>query len=219
MTKQRPDWYDEARALTGELRAIAEALSVSELRREDVADAARLAGRIRAALEGAPRRRWYDAEEPNPAGSEDSRRAYLEQSPIRGQLNPIAPPLVLEPATRPDGSPSLVGRLVLGRRYEGPPHGVHGGWVAALFDEVLGAAQGLVGNSGMTAILQVRYREVTPIEEELRFESWVEEQRGRRLTARATCHAGDTLTADAEGVFLRVDFGKVQEQMASRRRP
>ena len=26
---------------------------------------------------------------------------------------------------------------MLGSRYEGPPHGVHGGWVAALFDEVI----------------------------------------------------------------------------------
>lgn len=102
----------------------------------------------------------------------------------------------------------------MGRRYEGPPHGVHGGWVAALFDEALGATQGLVEDTGMTAVLKVRYRRVTPVEETLRFESWVHEKRGRRLVARATCHAAGQLTADAEGIFIRVDFDRVEERTA-----
>ena len=65
--------------------------------------------------------------------------------------------------------------------------------------------------------LKVRYRHVTPTHEELRFEGWIHEQRGRRLVARATCHAGETLTADAEGVFIEVDFDEVQERMMQRR--
>ncbi len=101
--------------------------------------------------------------------------------------------------------------------YEGPPHGVHGGWVAALFDEVLGSVQGLANQPGVTAILRVRYRHLTPVEEELRFEGWIETLRSQRLVARATCHAGDTLTADAEGVFVRVDFNQVEERMRARR--
>ncbi len=102
----------------------------------------------------------------------------------------------------------------MGRRYEGPPHGVHGGWVAALFDEALGAAQGLAGTRGMTALLKVRYRQVTPVAQALRLEAWVHEQRGRRTVTRATCHAGDRLTADAEGTFIAVDFDEVEERMA-----
>jgi hypothetical protein len=34
---------------------------------------------------------------------------------------------------------------------------------------------------------------------------------------KATCHAGDTLTADAEGIFMRVDFDEVTERMRERR--
>jgi acyl-CoA thioesterase FadM len=69
----------------------------------------------------------------------------------------------------------------------------------------------------VTAILTVRYRHLTPVEEDLRFEGWLADQRARRLVAKATCHAGDTLTADAEGVFVRVDFAEVQERMRRRR--
>ena len=71
---------------------------------------------------------------------------------------------------------------------------------------------------GVTARLKVRYRHVTPLDETLRFEGWLAETRGTRRTARATCHAGDTLTADAEGIFVVVDFDEVRERMSARRR-
>ncbi len=89
--------------------------------------------------------------------------------------------------------------------------------MAALFDEVLGAAQGLANAPGMTAILRIRYRQLTPVDEDLRLEAWIADQRQRRLVAKATCHAGDTLTADAEGIFMRVDFNEVHERMRERR--
>jgi len=212
-----PDWHDAALELVAELREINEALAVNELSAREVAEAAGLAREIREHLAGAPRRRWYDASGENPATGASARLAYLEQSPIRGRLNVVAPPLALETLTLPDGSRRVGARCELGSRYEGPPHGVHGGWVAALFDEVLGSAAGLAEQPGVTATLKVRYRHVTPTHEELRFEGWIHEQRGRRLVARATCHAGETLTADAEGIFIEVDFDEVQERMMQRR--
>jgi acyl-coenzyme A thioesterase PaaI-like protein len=206
----------ENRALVSELRDIAETLAVADVAPDCVAEARRLASALRAQLSGPPRPRWYHAEEANPGTSPDSRNAYLAQSPIRGHLNPIAPPLVLAPSTRSDGSACLRGELEMGRRYEGPPHGVHGGWVAALFDEALGSVQGLTGKTGMTALLKVRYRHVTPVNQPLTIEAWVHEERGRRTIARATCHAGGLLTADAEGTFIVVDFDSVEAVMAER---
>ena len=204
----------ESAALATELRNIAEALAVGELAPEDVAEARRLATAMRERLAGPLRKRWYDGKDPSSGFSSAARRAYLAQSPIRGRLNPTAPPLMIETGVRKDGSPCIVGQVQMGRRYEGPPHGVHGGWIAALFDEALGAAQILAGSRGMTAVLKVRYRRVTPLEQPLRFEAWVHEQRGRRTIIHATCHAGDRLTADAEGVFIRVDFDAVEERMS-----
>ena len=39
----------------------------------------------------------------------------------------------------------------------------HGGYVAAAFDEVLGLAQDLGGQSGMTGTLTIKYRRPTPL--------------------------------------------------------
>lgn len=207
-----------AEELSNEIRAIIEALAVRELHLDDLTEAKELARAIRRSLEAQPPRpRWYEADEEVTPFSPGSRKAYRQQSPVRGHLNAIAPPLDLETLERPDGSRAIAGRARLGMRYEGPPHGVHGGWVAALLDEVLGAAQGLANAPGMTAILRIRYRQLTPVDEDLRLEAWIADQRQRRLVAKATCHAGDTLTADAEAIFLRVDFNEVHERMRERR--
>ena len=66
--------------------------------------------------------------------SGESRRAYLDQSPVRGELNPIAPPLVVSIERREDGSQVARGRVRLGSAYEGPPGSLHGGFVAATWD-------------------------------------------------------------------------------------
>jgi acyl-coenzyme A thioesterase PaaI-like protein len=213
-----PAWRTAAEELSDEIRAIIEALAVRELRLKDLSEAKAMARSIRRSLEAhPPRPRWYEADEEVTPDSPGSTEAYLQQSPVRGQLNPIAPPLDLETLERPNGSRAIAGRARLGKRYEGPPHGVHGGWLAAIFDELLGAAQGLAKAPGVTAILRVRYRHLTPIDEDLRLEAWIADQRQRRLVAKATCHAGDTLTADAEGTFMRVDFDEVQKRMRERR--
>ena len=204
---------EPAVALADELRHIAELLNVTEPADEVVTEAHELARTIRERLDGPRQPRWYEGSvrpgDPTPA----SRRAYLDLSPVRGRLNPGAPPLVLREEPRADGGAGLVGELELGRRYEGPPHGVHGGWVAAIFDEALGAAQLFTGRTGMTATLKVKYRQVTPVERPLRIEAWVHEHRGRRIVAKATCHADGRLTAEAEGVFLVVDFAEVDRQL------
>ena len=65
----------------------------------------------------------------------------------------------------------------------------------------------------------MRYRHITPVEEELRFEAWIESDDGKRIVAKSTCHAGggDLLTAEAEALFIRVDFEEIQARMAARR--
>ena len=210
------DANETAASLADELRAIGAALTLHEPSAEGLAAALPLARELRALLEGPPRERWYDHDPVSPIHSPGARASYGDQSPIRGRRNPVAPPLVLERVGGPDG-PRMRGEVTFSRAYEGPPHGVHGGFVAALFDEVLGAAQGLVPPPGVTALLEIRYRHVTPIEEPLRFEAWIADERERRIEAHATCHAGDTLTADARGTFVRVDFEAVQQRMADRR--
>jgi acyl-coenzyme A thioesterase PaaI-like protein len=138
-------------------------------------------------------------------------RAFFDHSPLMGLANPLAAPL------RPEFTEDrVICRAVFGTAYEGPPGAVHGGFVAAAFDEVLGMAQSLGGAPGMTGTLTIRYRRPTPLHEELRFEGTLDRVDGRKIFTSGRCYAGDTLTAEAEGLFIRVDFSKIAELMDQR---
>jgi acyl-coenzyme A thioesterase PaaI-like protein len=204
-----------AAAVADDLRTIVANLSDRDIPDGDLEAAAELARSLSERVDGPRRTRWYEGD----AGvfTDASRFAYFDQSPVRGHLNPIAPPMNIEVVERPDGRPGVEGRARLGRAYEGPPLGVHGGWVAALLDELLGALHGLTEIRCVTATLKIRYRDITPIDEDLRLEGWIDQDRGRIIIARGTCRAGDTLTADAEGVFVQVDFEEIEERMKERR--
>jgi len=205
-----------ASRLADDLRQVVANLGEREIPDADLRAAADLGDALRQRIDGPQRARWYENDAT--ALADRDRAAYLDQSPIQGRLNPIAPPMRVEIVVGEDGKKRVVGHARLGSAYEGPPHGVHGGWVAAMLDELLGTAQGLAEQrQGVTATLKIRFRHVTPLDEELRFEGWVAEDRGRVIMVRGTCHAGDTLTADAEGLFVRVDFNEIQQRMRGRR--
>jgi acyl-coenzyme A thioesterase PaaI-like protein len=137
--------------------------------------------------------------------------AFFDHSPMLGRANPLAPPIELR---YEDGD--IIGRATFGAAYEGPPGCVHGGYVAAAFDEVLGSAQSLGGTPGMTGRLTVHYRSPTPLHTELRFRGSFESVSGRKILTRGTLHAGETLCAEAEGLFISIDFGKFAELKAKR---
>lgn len=126
--------------------------------------------------------------------------ASFDQSPLMGLSNPVSPPLRLEA----DGD-LIRGTVTFGSPFEGPPGHVHGGLVAALFDEALGAAQCLTEKPGMTGVLTVRYRAPTPLHVELRVEAKVDEIKGRKIFASGRLWAGDRLTAEAEGLFISLE--------------
>lgn len=137
--------------------------------------------------------------------------AFFDDSPLIGLANPLSPPMVLEHAGE-----RVVAHVTFGAAYEGPPGCVHGGYIAAVFDELLGAAQSLSGDQGMTAHLGVDYRRPTPLGVPLRLEGWLERREGRKIYARGNLHAADVLTAEAEGLFIAFDRGRFQELLRSR---
>ncbi len=164
--------------------------------------------------DGPPRLRWYEVD----AGHTDATRARnRELSTFSGSLNPIAPPMEISTGVLEDGRPALVGVVRLDRLREGPPRSAHGGVLAGLFDELLGGGQRLNGGPpGVTGRLTVRYRRPTPLGVDLRLRVWIHDERKRRVTVRGDCVViGDDAgpTADAEAVFLRVDFEQLQAMM------
>jgi acyl-coenzyme A thioesterase PaaI-like protein len=124
---------------------------------------------------------------------------FFDHSPLIGMANPLAPPIRM--AVIDD---RIEGRVTFGAPYEGPPGHVHGGFLAAAFDEVLGMAQSLTGNPGMTGTLTIRYRRPTPLLKELVFEGRVDRVEGRKIFTRGSVSADGVVTAEAEGLFIAV---------------
>jgi hypothetical protein len=85
---------------------------------------------------------------------------FMDRSPLVGLANPVAPPLRLDP--NPE-TRIVLGGVTFGNAYEGAPGCVHGGHVAAVFDEALGMACIFSGVPGMTGEITVSYRKPTPI--------------------------------------------------------
>lgn len=136
---------------------------------------------------------------------------FFDHSPMLGRANPLAPPIEL---TLEDGR--ILGTATFGAAYEGPPGCVHGGYIAAAFDEVLGSTQSLSGAPGMTGRLVVHYRSPTPLHAELRFEGTLDRVDGRKIHTTGRLWAGDRLCAEAEGLFISIDFTKFAELKALR---
>ena len=154
----------------------------------------------------------YEGFGESPLGGGDP-HAFFDHSPMLGRANPLAPPLELWAEDM-----VMHGRATFGAAYEGPPGCVHGGFVAAAFDEVLGSTQSLGGRPGMTGRLTVNYRSPTPLRTELRFTARVVEVEGRKTFTQGTLHAGDRLCAEAEGLFIAIDFDKMMELRKERER-
>lgn len=138
-------------------------------------------------------------------------RAFFDWSPLLGLANPLAPPIKVSV-----DAGMIVGLVTFGLAYEGPPGCVHGGCIAAAFDEVLGLAQSLSGRVGMTGTLTVRYRRPTPLNAELRFEGRVESVEGRKVVAAGRLLAGGVLTAEATGLFVTITPERFRSLSAQR---
>jgi len=190
--------WAQKRRLAAALRRIIDRLVLSAAPEEQLSRAAEAAERYAVTLEEHVQRKgqWGFAESAN-AGDVG---AFFDQSPMIGLSNPLAPPLTLQAR---EGR--IHGTGVFGAAYEGPPGHVHGGFVAAAFDEVLGFAQSLSGNPGMTGTLTVRYRRPTPLHTPLRFDAGVDRVEGRKIFTSGKLFAGETVTAEAEGIFVSVE--------------
>jgi hypothetical protein len=125
-----------------------------------------------------------------------------ELNALGGWSNPLAPGLNMWI----DGDRAY-GTVTCGWAYEGPPGHIHGGYVAAIFDQFLGMAQMMGKNPGMTGTLKVRYQRPTPLNRELRLEAWITELEGRKSVLRGEIRDGDTVTASCEALFIRPQRG------------
>ena len=137
---------------------------------------------------------------------DDARFFFRDHSPVAGIGNPIAPPVSLHIEGH-----EVIGACTYGRPYEGPPGHVHGGWIAAVFDELLGMAQALSGSPGMTAKLTINYRRPTPLHLPIRYVGWIDRIEGRKIFTVAKAFRTDTgeLLDEAEGLFISMSLQNI----------
>ena len=204
--------WEQKRRLARAMRLVIERLVPSNAPEEELRRAAAALERYAEALKAHPRLKHFHgyAESAN-AGDVG---AFFDQSPMIGLANPLAPPITIGRS----GERTAQATVTFGSAYEGPPGCVHGGFVAAAFDEVLGYVQSLGGNPGMTARLAVQYRRPTPLHTELRFEAEFVRVEGRKIFTQGRVLANGILTAEAEGLFISVDRARFVELFQARER-
>ncbi|TRZ71769.1 MAG: PaaI family thioesterase [Actinobacteria bacterium] len=127
---------------------------------------------------------------------------FLDRSPIIGAINPIAAPIHITTSVDDNGRVNVVGCVTFGTAYEGPPGCVHGGIIAAYFDEVCGVAQSTTGNPGMTVNLTIDYRSPTPLHKPLEFRAHVASIEKRKIITYGSLYHGETLCAEATAIFV-----------------
>jgi acyl-coenzyme A thioesterase PaaI-like protein len=129
---------------------------------------------------------------------EDDLTAVMPYSPISGKRNPIAPPIKMWKA----GEGEVGGEAIFSPTYAGPPDSVHGGIIAAVFDEILAMSNVISGTAGFTGTLTIRYRRKTPLNTPI--ELWGKNVRrdGRKQLCRGEMRVNGEVTASAEGLFI-----------------
>lgn len=169
------------------------------------ADALAIAGRhIREAASAlAPFRVGPGRRSVSTAGGTDP-AAMMPFDCVVGALSPLALPLRVRWE-----APRAVAEIAFTAPYEGPPGCVHGGVIAAVFDQVFNVANLMLGQPGPTATLQLRYRRPTPLGSVVRFEAWQERVEERRAYVRGHLLAAGEMTVEAEGAFALLPVERI----------
>ena len=202
---------DSRAGLAEACRRIMDELASSTAETQAFAQASELVQQAVGILAGADHGRPYDGGEGSLAHYQE--HMFIDHSPLVGPLNPLAPPIAISA----DGT-KVTGVVTFGAAYEGPPGCVHGGFIAAAFDEVLGLAQGMSGRPGMTARLTVQYRSPSPLLQALHFVGDIDHVDGRKIFTKGELRvaADGRLCAEAEGLFISMNPEIFQRLMNDR---
>ncbi len=122
---------------------------------------------------------------------------------VGGRSHPCSPELLWQEASN-----RITGTVRFNQAFEGPPGHVHGGWVAGVLDHIMGMTHVRTGHPGMTGGLSVRYLKPTPLNQLIEISAEATELDEKRTEVKGTMRCGETTTATAEAIFVRVDREK-----------
>jgi acyl-coenzyme A thioesterase PaaI-like protein len=107
---------------------------------------------------------------------------------------------------RRDSDGRLVGRAWFGPGAQGPPGHAHGGSMAAVLDEAMGAAAWMEGHLVVAVRLSTNFQRMLPLGTDALLEAWVERVEGRKVwTVGRLLAPGGEFFADADALFLKLD--------------
>jgi acyl-coenzyme A thioesterase PaaI-like protein len=101
----------------------------------------------------------------------------------------------------------IVGQYTVTEHHQGAPGLAHGGILATVIDEVMGALNWLLMAPAVTGRLEVDFRTPVPVGATVHLEAWLTGQAGRKVYTRASgrLDAPDgPLAVEAAGLFLQV---------------
>jgi acyl-coenzyme A thioesterase PaaI-like protein len=107
----------------------------------------------------------------------------------------------------------LFGTVYFGPEAEGPPGCGHGGSIASILDDSMGTSAWASGFRVVALNLNVNFRKFVPLETYARIETWVDRVDGRKVyTKGRLLDINGEPHAEAEGLFLQIDFGKLLDK-------
>ncbi|MCF8587296.1 PaaI family thioesterase [Gordonia liuliyuniae] len=145
------------------------------------------------------------ARELGPLAVRERDRVFGRRTDLASRGQTMSP--TIELAEISDDSAS--GTVYFGSYFLGGNGAVHGGAIPLMFDEILGRLANASGRPPQrTAYLHTDYRSITPVGRTLGVRAWLCSEDGRKRILRATIHDGETLCAEAEGLFVALKPGQ-----------
>ncbi|MDW7974985.1 MAG: PaaI family thioesterase [Leptospiraceae bacterium] len=96
-----------------------------------------------------------------------------------------------------------------GKEMEGPPNHVHGGYLASILDEAMGAVMFLSGYVGLTHHFEILYKKPVSLYQTHYIVSWIEKVERRKIFIEANVFSKDVIYTKAKGIFFQFDFHKL----------
>ena len=117
------------------------------------------------------------------------------------------------------GSDHLYACVWFGHSAEGPPDSVHGGAIAAVLDEAMGAVCWMNQHPVVGARITINYRHMVPLGFAGRVESWIDhiERRKCFITSRLT-DADGKVYAEGEALFVKLTPEQLEASIRGRER-
>lgn len=109
----------------------------------------------------------------------------------------------------------VLGTVWFGPGSQGPPGHAHGGCIAAVLDETIGAVALVQGRPVVAARLEVRFHRMIPVGSSLFLEAWIERNRGKRLSCSAVIKGSDdAVYATGEALLVKVSGERFEREAA-----